>query len=694
MPRSSRRLTHLLLIVLLGASISNCGKADRTEILWDTWGIPHIYGKDLPELFYAFGWAQMENHGDLVLRLYGHARGRAAEYWGESSGLDSDRWVRTLGIPERAREWLADQDSEFRTWLQAFVNGINQYANMNPDRIADEVEVVLPVEAADVLAHVQRVLYSGFIVSPGVVRQANRRLEQAGSNAWAIAPSRTTSSNAMLLANPHMPWGDFFTFFEAQLTGPGTDIYGATLVGMPVLLIAFNDHLGWTHTINDHDGADLYELELVEGGYRFDGAVRAFTEREERIRARQEDGRLREEILTVQSSVHGPVIARRGERAVALRLVGLAQSGQARQWWDMAHATSLTEFEGILNRLEIPTMTIMYADREGHILHLFGGRTPVRTSGDTRYWGGTVPGNTSETLWTETHNYEDLPRVVDPATGWLQNANDPPWNTTFPPSLDPDDYPAYMASRSMGLRAQRSARLLDEDDQISFEEFMRYKHNTRMEMADRVLDELLPLVRLSQDATIRRAATVLDGWDRSANGESRGGVLFYEWARLAGMSRMFSRPWDEAAPRTTPRGLARPQEVIRHLKTAAESVENRYGAMDVPWGEVYRLRVGGYDLPASGGSGSLGIFRVLGFQPTGDGKYAANFGDSYVAAIEFSNPIRAWAVLGYGNASQPGSPHVGDQLDLLSRNRLRPVWRTRRAIEANLESVTVLYPVP
>jgi acyl-homoserine-lactone acylase len=116
--------------------------------------------------------------------------------------------------------------------------------------------------------------------------------------------------------------------------------------------------------------------------------------------------------------------------------------------------------------------------------------------------------------------------------------------------------------------------------------------------------------------------------------------------------------------------------------------------MDVPWGEVYRLRIGGQDLPASGGPSSLGIFRVLEFQPTGDGRFAAYFGDSYTAVIEFSNPVRAWALLSYGNASQADSPHLGDQLELLSRNRLRPVWRSRRAVEANLESVTVLNPAP
>src|SRR5689334_15331826 len=61
---------------------SSSEPASRNEILWDTWGIPHIYGKNAVGLFHGFGWAQAQSHGNLILRLYGQARGRAAEYWG------------------------------------------------------------------------------------------------------------------------------------------------------------------------------------------------------------------------------------------------------------------------------------------------------------------------------------------------------------------------------------------------------------------------------------------------------------------------------------------------------------------------------------------------------------------------------------------------------------------------------------
>jgi hypothetical protein len=92
------------------------------------------------------------------------------------------------------------------------------------------------------------------------------------------------------------------------------------------------------------------------------------------------------------------------------------------------------------------------------------------------------------------------------------------------------------------------------------------------------------------------------------------------------------------------------------------------------------------DLPANGGPDELGILRATAYQPTGDKRLSAVGGDSYQAIIEFADPVRARVLLSYGNASQPGSPHRGDQLALYARKELRPAWRTRVQIEANLEA--------
>ncbi len=689
--RSRQFLPFLLSIIfVLVVSSQSIGSAPRnTEILWDTYGIPHIYGNHTQDAFQAFGWAQMQSHGNLLLRLYGQARGKAAEYWGEDY-LESDKWVLTMNVPQRTKTWYKQQSSAFRSYLNAFAAGINAYAKKHPDLIDDEVKVVLPVTPDDILSHLQRVLLFSFIVSPERVANMTHPKSSPGSNGWAIAPKRTASGKAMLLANPHLPWGDLFLWYEAQITAPGINAYGATLVGIPVLAIAFNDNLGWTHTVNTHDGWDTYELKLQKDGYLFDGKVRPFETASFPLKVKQKNGSLREQIFSVKSSVHGPVVSTKENKAIALRVVGQDRPGILEQWWDMASSKNLSQFQKVLQRLQLPMFTVMYADREGHIMHLFNGVVPVRKQGDFAYWQSIIPGDTSKTLWTKTHPYQDLPRVIDPPSGWLQNANDPPWTTTFPTAIKAENYPSYMAPRGpMDFRAQRSAKMLAEDKSISFEEMITYKHSTQMELADRILDDLIPAVQKQGDKLARRAIEVLIAWDRKTDANSKGAVLFNSWVDNLDLDQAFSTPWDEKSPRTTPDGLADPESAVKALADVAAKVEKTYGTLDVAWGDVFRLQYGNLDLPANGGGDDKGIFRVVNFAPASNGRFQAVHGDSYVAAVEFSQPVKAKALISYGNATQPHSLHVGDQLQLFARQKLRPVWRTRQEITAHLEERTV-----
>jgi acyl-homoserine-lactone acylase len=688
----------------------------RAELLWDSYGVPHVFAQDAAALFYAFGWAQMRSHGDMILRLYGQARGRAAEYWGERF-VESDEWVLTNDVPARAELWLRAQSPHMQAYLDAFVAGINAFAERNPAAIGDTWKAVLPVRTADVLAHQQRVLHFSFMANPlmvsGIRRQwlaagqsaggpgdaANAGSDggpigaaNAGSNAWAIAPARAAGGRAMLLVNPHLPWADFYTWYEAHLVGPGIDAYGATLVGLPVLAMAFNEHLGWAHTVNTIDSADLYELTLSGDGYLFDGVQRAFETRQHTLRVRQADGGIAERPLTVRSSVHGPVVAQRDGRALALRVAGLGAANLPDQYWDMARAQNLAQFEGALSRLQLPMFTVMYADRAGNILHVFNGIVPVRPRGDWAYWQGIVPGDSSATLWTQHHQYFSLPRVLNPASGWLQNANDPPWTTTIPFALEPGFFPPYMApQRPLAFRPQRSIRMLMEDPRITFDELVAYKHSTRMEAADHLVQDVVAAARRIGDEHARAAAAVLEGWDRTADADSRGGVLFQEFYRAMARHRwpagtMFEVPWTPRAPLTTPDGLSDPATAVAILSRTAQAVRSAHGALDVPWGAVHRLRRDTLDLPASGGGGDLGIFRVIDFEPLPQDttRFHATGGDSFILAFEFSDPIRAQALLTYGNATQAGSPHRTDQLSLFARKEMRPVFLTREQVLNNL----------
>ena len=147
---------------------------------------------------------------------------------------------------------------------------------------------------------------------------------------------------------------------------------------------------------------------------------------------------------------------------------------------------------------------------------------------------------------------------------------------------------------------------------------------------------------------------------------------------------LFATPWSEAIPRTTPDGLSDPAAAVAVLEAAANEVKSNYGSLDVAWGDVHRLRIDDVDLPANGGPGELGIFRVTNFCPDGEFRFRAEGGDSFVALVEFSQPVRAMVLLSYGNSSQPGSPHRTDQIGLYSQKKLRRAWLSRHEIEENL----------
>ena len=584
MPMLRTRRACAALLALAGcraAAPAAASAGGGGEILWDRYGVPHVHAPTLPALGYGFGWAQAHNHGDLLLRLYGQARGRAAEYWGGADNLAEDRWIRTVAGPRAGRAAYDAMRPEYRAYVDAFAAGITAYARAHPDRIADSVEAVLPVTGPDVQAHMARVLASYFLSSRQAASGAASRWAERGSNAWAIAPRRSASGKAMLLQNPHLPWSDAFTWMEAQLVGGGADVYGAALVGSPVINIGFNDRLGWTHTVNTVDNQDLYELTLADGGYRFDGAVRRFDVATETLRVRRPDGTFAAETLAVRRSVHGPVLREHQGKALAVRIAGVDRLNTVEQWWRMGRARTLAEFEAALALLQITGQNTTYADADGHVLYFYG-NVPARPRGDLAAWAGVVRGDSSSTLWTDMLPYAQVPRVLDPPSGFVQNANDPPWFSTFPAALDPARFPAHVAPRGLAYRPQRSLRMLLGDSSITFEELLAYKHSTRLELADHVLDDLLAAARAAGDPCggdggSARCAGVraLAAWDRTADPGSRGGVLFVDWfsdyARRTAARGTFSTRWSADDPLGTPRGLVDPAAALAALDAAVEA---------------------------------------------------------------------------------------------------------------------------
>jgi acyl-homoserine-lactone acylase len=680
---STRRLFHtgagiavlLALLLLSGA----CGSHRQTaEILWDRHGVPHVSGRTAAEMYYGFGWAQMESHAGLILRLYAQARGEASRHWGET-WLESDKKIRMFGIPQRAREATERQEAPYSSYTEAFVHGMNDYAAAHPEAIGDTARLVLPLHAADVNAHVLRVLFLEFLAG----EELYHIRREAGSNAIAIAPSRSASGKALLLANPHLPWSDFFLWYEAHLTSGDFDAYGITLVGMPTLAMAFNRHLGWAFTVNTIDAADRYRIEVKDGTYLLDGRWEPLETVEDRISVRQADGSIREETVSYRYSAHGPVVGSRDGQAWALRIAGMDRHRILEQFHRMAAAPGLDGFEEALALQQNPMFNILYADRAGNILYLFNGSIPVRPEGDFAAWRNAVDGSQSRLIWQELHPYADLPRVLNPPSGFLQNCNDPPWFCTLPAALDPADYPAYLAPRFLHLRAQRALRWVRDAGQISTGDLMRFKFDTGMEAADRVLDDLLAAAERHPEAGAAEAAEVLRTWDRRTEAGSRGALLFARWYDLGGAG-LFETAWNPDDPVHTPLGLRDTRQAAGLLAKAAAEIKEQYGALDTPWGDVHRFRAGDTNLPANGGPEHYGIFRAIGYSNPERPPRIANGGDSYIAVIEFGSESSAMVTLSYPNATRGEFAGSGSAATDASEKRLRPALLNRREILQHL----------
>lgn len=753
--------------VALGVQAS-VAAARQVEIRWDRHGIPHIFGRTADDVFYGLGYAQMQNHAEQLLVNVAAARGRYSEYFGageKDANVTADVLVHTQGIPRRSLEWLCSGGARQRRMVRAFVEGVNAYAARHGDTITPAIRKVLPFEETDPFSLWQWTVQFTFM-KEGPERHVARWLREqppqalnggghtarapesptaiwderrfaAGSNGWALAPSHTASGNAILMGNPHLDFGangltsalqgtkaGQWQWMEAHLVvgdpgHPQVSLSGVGFVGVPAITIGFNDFLGWTHTVNGAASSNAYELALQGGSYRWGRELRRLQSRQHSVRVCGTAARCETRKFVVESSVHGPIVARKGDRALALRVAGLDASAPFEQYWDMGRARSYREFEAAFSRLQMPYFNVVYADRDGHILFADAGRIPRRAGGSFSEAGEILKGEDPAQLWSQYLPWEALPRALDPPSGFLQNGNDSPWTSTFPAVLRRGDFPSYVSFDMMWPRSRAGARFLVSQPKFSFDEIVQGKLSTRMMVADLVLEELLRAAAERNDESLSRAAAVLHAWDRTSDHDSRGSVLFERWWRQY-EERMavkraaenvddpaWSRQYDPAKPLDTPSGLADTGVAVDTLKAVVAEIQEAYGRLDVPWGEVHRVvlvsRDSEYlnpkavaDVPANGASDSVGVIAKMNYPPAEtEGRRIAAGGEGYMQVVEFTpNGVRALKRLTYGNASRPGSKHVTDQLQAYVDKQLLPALRTREEILRETEQVEVLQRPP
>ncbi len=574
--------------------------------------------------------------------------------------------------------------------MDAFAAGINEYAAKHPEAIDPAVKVVLPITGVDVIAHAERLTNYSYVASQARVTGVGGI--SGGSNAWAIAPSKSASGHTLLLANPHLPWApSSLTYYEAQLEGPDIHMYGATQVGLPVLRFCFNDNIGFTNTVNQVIGDTSYKLTLAEGGYLYDGKVLPFKTEQRTVHVKDAP----DESVTIRTTIQGPVFVKPNGDTIALKVAGLDRPGMLQEYWDMGKAHNFAEFQSALKRVQVPTFNIIYGDRAGHILYIYNGMVPEHASGDFKFWRSDVPGDISTYTWSKIHPYEDLPKVIDPTAGFVQNTNDPPWIASGAATLDPKSFPPYMAPLTgVTLRSEQSVDFLTSKPKLAYDDFVALKYSNHSLLADRILPELLSAAASSSDSNVQEASTVLKAWDHVFNPESKGALLFEAWCtKFLGPNFMseanYARPFTLADPLNTPSGLKDPSAAVAMLSAAAVDTKKMFGSLERPYGDVTKYRAGDVSVPAGSGSGSIGIFPSMVFGKFGkDGVRDAVSGETWISIVEFTTPLKAEGLMAYGNSTQPGTKHRSDQVAFLGQRKLRTFWMTRPVIEQHLEEKT------
>jgi acyl-homoserine-lactone acylase len=704
--------------------------ADRVVIRRDTFGVPHIVAETEAAVALGFGYAQAEDHAAEMARRFLAARGDAAMHLGPAH-LDADLAVRRWDNIGAARRAMASLDDTFREVLEGFAGGYNLYVRRHRDTLppwvieitgADALALTHtdgPTDAASAsLVRALQQKYPEGTPAPAVPRAVvglpvaggdaasdvgTASVDSDGSNAIALSGLKTVSGAPMLLGNPHLRWQQLY--WEAHVKVPGRlDFYGSTLVGYPWLRAGFNDRLGYVQTNNNSDNRDLFALPLDPAQpdhYLFEGKARPLQRVDVAVDVKQDDGSMVTERRTYWHSHLGPVVYRNSTTAFAYR----STAADAWRWfegfWRLSHARSLRDYMKTMSTRFSPESNYTYADADGNILYLWNSRIPKRLQDGTSYELD-VPGGTKKYVWKDLHPTRDLPQMLNPPGGYIQNANNPPWYVTLRHPLDPARYPAYFERGELALRPQLALDMVEGRETFSVDDLKRLKYDTRLLLAERVKPALLAAIdaRPAPAGELAEARKVLDAWDSRASSSSRGAVLFQRFwdTYRAEVRQPYAEPWDAKRPAQTPRGLADTGAALKHLAEAVTWTRATYGAADVAWGDANRFRFGDIDLPGEGASGQLGAFRVQQFDaPTSKGgavrvagwadtdRQLAGFGDAWVLLVHFTRPLQAFSVLAYGQTTERSSPHSRDQIRIFVNRDLRPVWFTDAEVAAHTE---------
>ena len=710
--------------------VSLRGLSAPVEVVRDERGVVRVRAASLRDLFFAQGYVHAQERLWQMEFQRRVGQGRLSEVLGEAT-LAQDRFLRTWGFYRAAEEAYKRLYPEEKEAVDAYAAGVNAFLRsghplppefrllgFRPEAwTGPDVLVWAKMMSFDLSGNWEEELLRHRLLARGVsserllvlmppypedaptiLRAEDLRLplrrEEApaallqmapprfleASNNWVVAGSRTLTGKPFLADDPHLGLSAPSLWFLMALEAPGYRALGASLPGVPGIVIGRNERIAWGVTNVGADVQDLYLLEEAGGGYRYKGQVRPYRVREERIRVKGG----REEVLKVRETVYGPVITdalqEPPKTPMALRWVSLdPEDHLLMAYLNLNRARDWASFVAALKDYSAPSQNFVYADVDGHIGYIAPGKFPVRKEGHTGMVP--VPGN-GDWDWLGYRRPKDWPQVLDPPRGYLVTANHKVTPEGFPYALTYDWAEPYRAKRIEELILSKEKLSLEDMKAIQLDQKSLLYRDFRP-----VLERLLPLSERARAWRERLLA-----WDGTMAAGSEEALVFALW--YTELTRLPEREvgeafWDE--PRYLLKALGEGDQNCDQPETEYQETCLDYAALALEraldrkealkaraWGEVHRAafphavlthtplkRLSDREVPFGGDRYTVNV------GPFDPKTLRMAHGPSYRQIVDLADMENSLFVHPMGQSGHPLSRHYKDLLPLWARRPRR-----------------------
>ncbi|HEY2576241.1 MAG TPA: penicillin acylase family protein, partial [Streptosporangiaceae bacterium] len=769
------------------------------QIRYTTGGIPHILAHNWEDLGFGYSYAFAKDNICTMANDYITVEAQRSRYFGPDgsyiqrgngfteNNLESDFYFQQIIDSHIVQHLEQGLNPDEKQTEEGYVKGYNSYlahvggAKGVPDPTCRGKSWVKPITLFDSYLRFYQLMLesSSDVVIQGITEAAPPKAAQArqpatmspartartlaaawrvhtsklGSNAVAIGSAGTRNHLGLLLGNPHFPWIGTERFYQAQLTIPGKiNVTGASLYGVPLILIGHNADVAWSHTVSTAFRFTPFQLTLVKGHpteYRQNGKAVDMTPRKVSVLARQSNGKLARVTHTIWWTRYGPVfnslegIPLQWTKTTAYAFGDANANDLARAvntWFGFDRASSTQQMLSILKKYQgIPWVNTIATDRAGLALYADIGDIPNVSNAeakrcDTPLGGLTfaqfglpiLNGAKTSCDWANDSGAA-APGIFGPSHepyllrhDYATNSNDSYWLanphhplTGFARIIGTEGTARTLRTR-IGL-IQVQARIDGTDGQgtpgFTLAAMRRLDLSGDSYAAQLTLSSLVKLCAKFQAAggfaptssggkvKLGDACSTLAHWNGKSDAAQRGAVLFaafWNFAQAASPSP-FSHPFQLSHPVTTPNGLDTANTTVHTaLGDAIEQLNKAHIPIDTTLGAVQYVTYHGSHITIPGGPGDPdGIFNAIyeNSEP-GDSLTAPDDGSSFIQVVTWqpgsSCPVGS-TILTYSESANPTSPHFADQTKLFSKKQFLPdrFCPQQIAADPNLQVVTV-----